>query len=129
MRSILVCTALCIACPLGSSAGFSDDRNLTSVAFGAGYASSDELTAERSSEAGQSSPCAAEAAAAAPEESPRAFSKGELCSAAASVAEANNLPVPFFANLIQQESDFKPNVVSPAGAQGIAQFMPRVAVA
>jgi len=61
---------------------------LTSLAFGAGYASSDELTAERSSEAGQSSPSAAEAAAAAPEESPRAFSKGELCSAAALVAEA-----------------------------------------
>lgn len=55
------------------------------------------------------------------------FTKTELCSAAASVAAANNLPVPFFANLIQQESGFKPHVVSPAGAQGIAQFMPRVA--
>jgi hypothetical protein len=29
--------------------------------------------------------------------------------------------------LIQQESGFKSHVVSPAGAQGIAQFMPRVA--
>jgi hypothetical protein len=37
------------------------------------------------------------------------------------------LPVIFFANLIQQESGFKPHVVSPAGAEGIAQFMPRVA--
>jgi hypothetical protein len=55
------------------------------------------------------------------------FTKTELCSAAASVAAANNLPIPFFANLIQQESGFKPHVVSPAGAQGIAQFMPRVA--
>jgi hypothetical protein len=60
---------------------------------------------------------------------PRAFSKVELCDTAASVAEANNLPVPFFTNLIHQESGFKPNAVSPAGAQGIAQFMPRVAAA
>ena len=55
------------------------------------------------------------------------FTKSELCSAAAAVATANNLSVPFFINLIQQESGFKPGVISPAGAQGIAQFMPRVA--
>lgn len=54
-------------------------------------------------------------------------SKSELCSTAASAAAANRLPVRFFANLIQQESGFKPHVVSPAGAQGIAQFMPQVA--
>ena len=59
--------------------------------------------------------------------SARTFSRVELCSAAASVAEANALPIPFFANLIQQESGWKPHVVSPAGAQGIAQFMPKVA--
>ena len=58
---------------------------------------------------------------------PRVFSRDELCDAAVTVAEANNLPVPFFTNLIQQESGFKPHVVSPAGAQGIAQFMPKVA--
>jgi hypothetical protein len=57
----------------------------------------------------------------------RNFSKVELCTAAASVAAANRLPVSFFSRLIQQESGFKPHVVSPAGAQGIAQFMPRVA--
>jgi hypothetical protein len=61
------------------------------------------------------------------QKSPREFSKIELCSTAASVAKANRLPVPFFTNLIHQESGFKPHVVSPAGAQGIAQFMPRVA--
>ena len=58
---------------------------------------------------------------------PKAFTKSELCHTAASVATANNLPVPFFANLIQQESGFRAHVVSSAGAQGIAQFMPRVA--
>jgi hypothetical protein len=51
-----------------------------------------------------------------------------LCSTAASVAEANRLPVPFFANLIWQESGFNSKVVSPAGAQGIAQFMPGTAI-
>jgi hypothetical protein len=56
-----------------------------------------------------------------------AFSRKQLCTTAASAAEAHNLPVRFFANLIQQESGFQPHVVSPAGAQGIAQFMPRVA--
>ena len=54
-------------------------------------------------------------------------SRNALCSHAAAVAAEHDLPVPFFANLIQQESGFKSHVVSPAGAQGIAQFMPRVA--
>src|SRR5215203_2277989 len=60
-------------------------------------------------------------------EEPKAFTRSELCHTAASVATANNLPIPFFANLIQQESGFRPHVVSSAGAQGIAQFMPQVA--
>ncbi len=59
--------------------------------------------------------------------SPPAMSRASVCSAVASAARANDLPVPFFANLIWQESSFKPGVVSPAGAQGIAQFMPRTA--
>jgi hypothetical protein len=54
-------------------------------------------------------------------------SRTALCSQAAAVAEAHKLPAPFFANLLQQESGFKAHVVSPVGAQGIAQFMPRVA--
>ncbi len=54
-------------------------------------------------------------------------SQRELCKKAASIAEAHNLPVPFFANLIWQESGFRSDVVSSAGAQGIAQFMPETA--
>ena len=50
-----------------------------------------------------------------------------MCSAVASVARANDLPIPFFANLIWQESGFDPRIISPAGAQGVAQFMPQTA--
>ena len=62
-----------------------------------------------------------------PPAAPARLSRAGLCSAMVSVARANGLPVPFFANLIWQESSFNPRVVSPAGAQGIAQFMPETA--
>ncbi len=39
------------------------------------------------------------------------------------------LPVSFLTRLIWQESRFQPHVVSPAGARGIAQFMPDTAAA
>lgn len=39
-------------------------------------------------------------------------------------AVANGINPAEFVAQIQQESGFNPNVVSPAGAQGIAQFMP-----
>ncbi len=42
-------------------------------------------------------------------------------------ANAHTLPVNYFLRLIRQESGFDPNSVSPAGAQGIAQFMPATA--
>jgi Transglycosylase SLT domain len=51
----------------------------------------------------------------------------EICDALLASAEANGLPVPFFANLIYQESGLQLHVVSSAGALGIAQFMPKVA--
>jgi soluble lytic murein transglycosylase-like protein len=59
---------------------------------------------------------------------PRQLSRKGLCSAVASVARANDLPIPFFANLIWQESSFNTKTISRAGAQGIAQFMPKTAV-
>jgi hypothetical protein len=55
------------------------------------------------------------------------LTRSGVCSAVASVARANDLPVPFFANLIWQESSFDTQSVSRAGAQGIAQFMPKTA--
>lgn len=55
-------------------------------------------------------------------------SVGDLCNTLYTSAEDNDLPVPFFANLIWQESRLQLDSVSRAGALGIAQFMPEVAV-
>jgi hypothetical protein len=54
-------------------------------------------------------------------------SREEVCTTLASAAEKNNLPTSFFINLIWQESRFNPKAISPVGAQGVAQFMPRTA--
>src|SRR5262249_61531540 len=49
------------------------------------------------------------------------------CNALAAAAAENDLPVDFFTKLIWQESRFDPAALSPAGAQGVAQFMPATA--
>ena len=51
----------------------------------------------------------------------------EICRTLAEAAADNDLPEEFFTRLIWQESRFDPSAVSPAGAQGIAQFMPATA--
>jgi hypothetical protein len=48
----------------------------------------------------------------------------QLCHVLLSSAQDNDLPVPFFANLIWQESGLRNDIVSSKGAMGIAQFMP-----
>ncbi len=52
----------------------------------------------------------------------------DLCRALLTSAQDNHLPIPFFANLLWQESRLKVDVVSPKGAMGIAQFMPEAAL-
>ena len=52
-----------------------------------------------------------------------------LCHSLMASALENDLPVAFFANLIWQESRLRHDAVSRVGALGIAQFMPRVALA
>jgi soluble lytic murein transglycosylase-like protein len=146
MRLMLVCAALCVVCPINAS---SDRHNrqepysravktaaaTVSPMILASYSAPDftlraAVEAETQPQADIAEPDSSEQAIAAdPVEPERTFSKRELCSTAAAVAKRHDLPVPFFANLIQQESGFKPHAVSPAGAQGIAQFMPRVAAA
>lgn len=51
----------------------------------------------------------------------------DICATLAQAAADNELPEEFFTRLIWQESRFDPAAVSPAGAQGIAQFMPQTA--
>jgi Transglycosylase SLT domain len=60
------------------------------------------------------------------EKSPRP-SVDDICRTLAQAASDNELPEEFFTRLIWQESHFDPAAVSPAGAQGIAQFMPQTA--
>jgi hypothetical protein len=50
-----------------------------------------------------------------------------LCRLIEGAARTQKVPRDLLTRLIWQESSFRPNVVSPAGAQGIAQFMPGTA--
>ena len=50
-----------------------------------------------------------------------------LCRLIDGSAKARGLPVPFLTRLIWRESSFRVSVVSPVGAQGVAQFMPGTA--
>jgi hypothetical protein len=55
-------------------------------------------------------------------------SRQEVCETLVEAAQTNDLPTPFFIRLLQEESGFRPGVVSPVGAQGVAQFMPGTAL-
>ncbi|HEX3860606.1 MAG TPA: transglycosylase SLT domain-containing protein [Stellaceae bacterium] len=50
-----------------------------------------------------------------------------VCRLIESAARAQGLPVSFLTRIIWRESSFRAGVVSPAGAAGIAQFMPGTA--
>lgn len=68
-------------------------------------------------------------AAEAPPSPPRTETVQEaLCRLIESSARTHGLPASFLTRLIWRESSFRVSVVSPAGAQGVAQFMPGTAV-
>jgi len=56
-----------------------------------------------------------------------ALPRKEFCERLAESAQQHDLPIALFARLIWQESRFRPEAISPVGAQGVAQFMPDVA--
>ena len=51
-----------------------------------------------------------------------------ICEAVKTAAEEHDIPIGFFVRLLWQESRFRSEEVSHAGAQGLAQFMPQTAV-
>jgi hypothetical protein len=53
--------------------------------------------------------------------------KPDFCDALRQAAESSDIPVAFFARLLWQESRFRSDEISRAGAQGVAQFMPTTA--
>jgi len=53
--------------------------------------------------------------------------QNQICRMIETAASRHALPPAFLTRLIWQESSFRPHVVSSAGAQGIAQFMPGTA--
>jgi hypothetical protein len=59
--------------------------------------------------------------------SPSPAAPDSLCEVLAKAAASHDLPADFFTRLIWQESHFKADAVSRAGAQGVAQFMPATA--
>jgi hypothetical protein len=62
-----------------------------------------------------------------PGSGPKAATVGRICHLIEVHADLNDLSRDFLARLIWKESRFDPNAVSPAGAEGIAQFMPATA--
>ncbi|MFN3656742.1 MAG: lytic transglycosylase domain-containing protein [Pseudolabrys sp.] len=89
-----------------------------------------DAKAAESSEAGSAAPSAEAAPLPKPRPEPKPVvwrTHEEICDTLTRSAAANDLPVPFFIRLLFQESGFHPAVVSHAGAQGIAQFMPATA--
>ena len=64
----------------------------------------------------------------APSPPPQPTALDNLCNTLFTSAQDNDLPIPFFANLLWQESRLRVDDVSKKGAQGIAQFMPKTAV-
>ena len=58
---------------------------------------------------------------------PMALAKSQYVAIAQQDAAAVGIPPTYFVRQIQTESGFNPNAVSPAGAVGIAQFLPSTA--
>lgn len=87
------------------------------------------MASDQSVSAGQAAPASTPIPVPAQAASAPAESVDDVCTTLLTSAQANDLPVAFFANLIWQESRLHDSALSPKGAMGIAQFMPKVAAA
>jgi len=58
---------------------------------------------------------------------PAAQFRESICRMVDGAAAANRLPAAFLARILWQESRLRTEAISPAGAEGVAQFMPRTA--
>jgi hypothetical protein len=59
---------------------------------------------------------------------PAAQFRESVCRMVDGAAAANRLPAGFLARILWRESRLRNEAISPAGAEGVAQFMPRTAV-
>jgi soluble lytic murein transglycosylase-like protein len=109
--ALLLATAMAAIVPPAVASGAGDHRASVQQQSSAESRQSGEDQAKQAYEPGQSTPPTAQS----------------VCEVLATAATANDLPVDFFTRLIWQESRFKPDAISPKGAQGIAQFMPMTA--
>ncbi len=104
---------------------------ITSAFAHAQSPSTPESPAQPAEPAQQGPPASPEKPAEKPPEKPFVPSNpptaDDICRTVEQAAAENQLPVEFFARVIWQESRFNARAVSPKGAQGIAQFMPRTA--
>src|SRR5207253_5929855 len=58
---------------------------------------------------------------------PAASMRQAICQMVDGAAAANRLPAAFLTRILWQERRFRTDVMSPAGAQAVAQFMPQTA--
>jgi len=63
-----------------------------------------------------------------PDAEKKTYDAAAICDLISAAAEKHGLPKPYFTRLIWKESRFDISAVSPAGAQGIAQFIPATAM-
>jgi len=121
LLTLLLSTMMAAIVPPAFAADGRDDPSATQQQPAAATPKAEDNQAKPDDKPQPSAPPGAPADASAPLAAP------DLCGALATAAAANDLPVDFFTRLIWQESRFKPDAVSRAGAQGIAQFMPTTA--
>jgi len=104
-----------------SSGSQPDGGNEHTETLSSGHSTELVVRGSSSSEDNHATPASIESEKAVP------ISLNRVCEAIRDAAVESGIPVGFFARLLWQESNFKSDEVSSAGARGIAQFMPQTA--